>query len=358
MDDFFGARPSAVNARRCMDIFQLAASSLGVKVNPRKCVGPTQCLVVLGIESDSVSQTARIDSDRLMRMVTEVTILIERGTALRRELERVIGLLVCATRVIPLGRPFLRSLWSAVSSTPRIPSRRRIPNPAIVKLQWWLALLRDWNGIRLLRPAPTAQVRVWTNASGVKGAGGHLEAPPCLDAFAYQFPRRHREKDITVKEMHAVLHAARLWAPLWRGAHVTFYIDNHAIADRLPHGTIKHNTAQTLFRSFWLIAAQSDFTFSTVWVPSEENSLADALSRQNWSRANLFDPSAVLFARKDRSLPPLPPSRPSSPTSLPRPPVSCSVVSPSLPVPVTSPPSDLLMTFAELEAGAICQSLS
>lgn len=54
-------------------------------------------------------------------------------------------------------------------------------------------------------------------------------------------------------------------------------------------GSLRMEAAQPSLRQLWLLAAVTPFTFSSVWLPSEENALADAFSRYNWPRASAFD---------------------------------------------------------------------
>ena len=61
LDDCFTLGPplSDICASRLKAIDQ-AAAEIGIPLSPDKCVGPTTCLIFLGIELDSVSMTARL----------------------------------------------------------------------------------------------------------------------------------------------------------------------------------------------------------------------------------------------------------------------------------------------------------
>jgi hypothetical protein len=99
------------------------------------------------------------------------------------ELQSVIGFLSFAAKVVPLGRPFLRRLYNALSSyklrdTFGLQSRR-ITSSMRADLRWWLAFLPQWGGITLIRPSRQTYW-VWTDAAGTKGLGGYfLDHPDC-----------------------------------------------------------------------------------------------------------------------------------------------------------------------------------
>ena len=65
LDDYFTFRPpsSDICASRLKAIDQ-AATEIGIPLSPEKCVGPTTCLIFLGIELDSVRMTARLPADK------------------------------------------------------------------------------------------------------------------------------------------------------------------------------------------------------------------------------------------------------------------------------------------------------
>lgn len=326
------------SANHIMETFHKVTSSLGIAVNKEKCIRPATCAIILGIEVGTVSMEARLDLTRRNCMSADLSTLLTRRTGSCFELEQITGLLQFATQVIPLGRVFLH-LYKTIGSFPEGTARRCIPKLALSDLSWWRDLLRDRNGIHLLQPPPATTFHVWTDASGLFGAGGHVgPVGQVTSAFAFSFPPRHRFMDILFKELHAVLHAARLGRTFqWPRAHVIFHIDNQAVVEGVRSGSLRMGSAQTLLHALWLEAALLPFTFSSVWVSSEQNNLADAFSRFDFCRAHSIGPAAtqVISLKLDPlSIPPPHPQSlqssatlsPSCPT---RQPVSCTQVLPN-----------------------------
>ncbi|KAF5355210.1 hypothetical protein D9757_014770 [Collybiopsis confluens] len=185
---------------------------------------------------------------------------------------------VWPTRVIPHSRIFLRRLFNFEAKLSSPFSRRHIPSGVHSDLAWWRVFSVHWNGVRIL--SPSASVSVWTDASGVKGIGGVIG-----DAwFGTRVPRRFRTRDIQFKELFAVLHAILCWGNCWSGKHVVFYGDNQAVVQWLVTGTCNSVLALPLLRVISMMAASLYFSFTSVWIPSAENALADAASCFQYSR--------------------------------------------------------------------------
>ena len=128
LDDFLTAGPACSN--QCTNNLQTSLAvcrSLGLPLHPGKCVGPLTCLTVLGIELDSVQQSARLPEDKLAALQELIQLWRNRRWCTRRQLESLIGHLHHAAKVVWPGRTFLRRYacsqhsWPILCNTP--PSR-------------------------------------------------------------------------------------------------------------------------------------------------------------------------------------------------------------------------------------------
>ena len=87
--------------------------------------------------------------------------------------------------------------------------------------------------------------------------------------------------------MHSVEQALLHWGKGWRGAKVIMHIDNWAVAYTITNQTICGAT-MTVLRRCLLLAAKYDLEIETQWIPTKDNSVADALWRFDFDRiANL-----------------------------------------------------------------------
>jgi hypothetical protein len=109
LDDFFGASDADVNPATPIQVLSLAAAALGFRLTRKKSVWDTTRLEILGIQLDSISQTASITYQRRQRIILLCSRILDRGRASLQELQQVAGHLQFVTRVTPHGRAFLLS---------------------------------------------------------------------------------------------------------------------------------------------------------------------------------------------------------------------------------------------------------
>ena len=64
---------------------------LGLPLHPQKCVGPTTCLVMLGIEIDTASQIARLPEDKFSAIWQLLIQWRQKKWCKKRELQSLIG---------------------------------------------------------------------------------------------------------------------------------------------------------------------------------------------------------------------------------------------------------------------------
>ena len=104
--------------------------------------------------------------------------------------------------------------------------------------------------------------------------------------FASRVPRRFRgdQRDIQFKELYAALQAVLRWGDDWRHCHVIFHIDNTVIVDAIQSERNRSERTMSLLRVLLMLAACLDFSFTSSWLSSKENALADAASRFQYSR--------------------------------------------------------------------------
>ena len=141
LDDFLSLGPAGSSA--CANSITIARSvffRLGLPLHPSKCEGPTPVLIFLGIELNSLTQTARLPHDKLTRTLELLYQWASKKWCTRTELESLIGSLHHVTKVVPPGRAFLRRMIDLLcafrSSSHPICLNREFRRD----LAWWLEL--------------------------------------------------------------------------------------------------------------------------------------------------------------------------------------------------------------------------
>ena len=175
LDDYFTVGPPVSDkCSRALATTKATSTRLRVPLAPEKSVGPTTCIIFLGIELDSIELCARLPSDKLIELRGLITTWFGKRSCTRRELESLVGKLQHASAVVRPGRMLLRRLFDALRTTRLHHHYYRLSPECKLDIAWWNELLTDWNGASFFkRPGwePAPDIHISSNASGKLGYG-------------------------------------------------------------------------------------------------------------------------------------------------------------------------------------------
>lgn len=148
-------------------------------------------------------------------------------------------------------------------------------------LGWWHVFASSWNGVLMLkgRRVHNRVVEVWSDASGSWGCGAVWEVQWIqvewkeLPSFAHA--------TIAPKELLLIVVAMAIWGHVWSGSHVICHCDRMLVVAALTGGYCREESMAHMLRCSIFLEAKFDLTLSAVHVPGVENTLADAISRNN-----------------------------------------------------------------------------
>ena len=215
LDDFITAGPA--DSLLCSQNLQTSLAvcrSLGLPLHPNKCIGPSTRLVVLGIELDSMDQTARLPAEKLMALQELIQSWRTRRWCNTRQLESLIGHLHHAAKVVWPGRTFLRRMLDLLCCFRTRDHPIRLSSEFRLDLQWWHDFLTSWHGVSLwLFPgmsAPT-DVEVTSDAAGSLGFGAFYNN----EWFSGAWVPSQADQSIAYKELFPVVVASHVWGSQW-----------------------------------------------------------------------------------------------------------------------------------------------
>lgn len=191
----------------------------------------------------------------------DIAILAGKGQALRLALPRV-GLR-------------LRALYDIVGESPR--GVRRLSRQARRDLYWWTRIARAWAPIYL----PASSRVLHTDASGHGGWGAVLDWNRASEETVQGVWDEADRDHIQVLEARAVRKALAHWTAVLRNQHVELFVDNVAVVVALNRWTSKSAGIMDELRLIEEWAATCECTWRATYIRSEENVLADELSRQD-----------------------------------------------------------------------------
>lgn len=268
--------------------YRLLTDCLGIpRQEAKDCIGTI--VSVFGIEIDTNLFVARIPTDKLQRARESTGLALSKESLTLHEAQSLTGFLSFCAQVVRLGWVFMRKLWDFIASYPAGSSRfakRRIPVYVRADLQWWNELLPMYNGIHFFDTKERKTVQLYTDAS-LQGLGGFYYennnrfwsqvTSAILQNNAFAVPIIS-VTHINIHELEAILLAMETWAKDWSQAELIMYTDSTTAFDGLTHHTLR-GEANSPLRRILLLAAEYDIKITPRWIPSQQNGLADALSR-------------------------------------------------------------------------------
>lgn len=292
IDDFVTiatSQEACVEAMNCL-IFLLR--KLGFAINWNKVVGPTQQLVYLGIEIDTVHMCLRLPDDKLVKIRSEIQMAMTRQRLSKRQLQSLAGLLNFAAAVVKGGRVFLRRCFDTIAKLKNKTDRVKLQGELLNDFIWWHECLTAFNGVSLLLHEKPIR-SVLTDASS-QGAGFFFEGDWGYLNWQHDWPQA-ASLHINCKETLAVVLAACRWAPLWRNHVVYINSDNKTTVSALNKGTCRNKVVMEALRVLFWLSATFNFKIKSLFVPTSRNLVADCISRLHtrrfWHQLPCFIPT-------------------------------------------------------------------
>ena len=193
-----------------------------------------------------------------------------------RELESLVGHLVHASTVFPIGKAFLNALFALKAILP--PGQvRRLNLEARAELAWWDLLLKNLPGISIHQFLMLRQPdhHLYTDAAGSWGCGAWAEPHWLQVPWSNQTPLT----TIATKELFPIVLALAVWGRLWRGHLVLCHCDNTAVVSQVNRLHARDPQASHMLRCLAFLQALHDCRIRAVHLAGAANTDADHLSR-------------------------------------------------------------------------------
>ncbi len=198
------------------------------------------------------------------------------------------GYLNFLTRALNFGRTFLRSLYNQIKPY-QLKLDWHIPVGEQVKedLAMWETFLRTepfYKTFVEVLELPAAEVQWYTDAAGsadlgfccyLNGKWMYGQWPPGLI---------NQSISTCFLELFALVLSVVKWARLFQGKCVVIHCDNQAAVWAVNKCTSRCQKCLDLLRHFAIACMTFNFCCRAVYIPTEENIIADSLSRFNFQK--------------------------------------------------------------------------
>lgn len=297
LDDYITiGPPESTRCRDNLDLMIDTCHEVGFEINFSKVVGPSTCIEFLGIILDTDLMQLRISEERLNHILEELSCWRGRKRATKREILSLIGKLIFISRVVRSGRTFVRRLIDTSKKVKSLNHTVKLNKQFRADIDWWLSFLPSWNGISMFYErnwTRSIDLELFTDASDVAMAG-YYHGAWFVELVG------ERQESINWREMYAVVQAAATWGAQWAGKRILFHVDNMSVVYILRSGTSKSPALMDLMRILFFIAAKFNFEFSSEYINTHDNTIADSLSRLDFYRFWHLDPNANISMTKPK----------------------------------------------------------
>ena len=290
IDDFLLISIDEADSALATQAALLVFALLGLPVQMEKFEQNSSAMVFLGVEMDARNETLRLPPAKLEALMEMITEWRSKTSATSREIMRLTGSLIHASRVINAGRLFLNRLFRKICYGRAKDRGQRFAMPMVLgaefakDMDWWAAMLPHCNrASRMIdkRFPLLASKSGVTDASDWGGGGVNVLRrtfwqAPWIGLVAYMSPRHGTH--INVREAWALPADAMMNRDEWATHHVIMHCDNKSDVDAVTAGRSKNAHTLHFMRVLYFISVIYNFTFDIVYIPTTEN-MADKPSR-------------------------------------------------------------------------------
>lgn len=283
IDDLFSAAKTFGKALRQILFTVLVFAALGAFFGLPKCqLEPLRRLKWLGFLVDSESESFLLTESRMLRLKQVLEEVVSLALTSPRVIAKLAGMLASAAPAILPVSLYSRSLYEALSNRESWDSLFPTPEAVVQTAKFWLANLGKFNGRRWW--ARPVAVNVVVDASGV-GFGGFVQTESGRKfQLAGTFSRQEALRSSTEREIEgyaAALQVITEQAPEEiAGRSVMVTGDSQAGVTALTKFRSSVPFINSALKKVVELAGKFDFDVTARWVPRENLTEADALSRE------------------------------------------------------------------------------
>jgi hypothetical protein len=276
LDDFIIVEECRENCEKAYAVLLSLLQNLGFVISWNKIGPPSQRLVYLGITIDSVKGELAVPEDKLLLLKSEVEKWGNKQSVSKRELQQFIGRLTWASKLLRTSRPYLRRLIDLTCKLKRPMHRIRLSKCVKQDLQMLAVICERFNGTVLFKD--TLPSHALSTDACTTGGAGFFMGDWFYSNWALDSPGFELEH-INVKEVYAVLLAAKRWCVYWRNKNVTVYVDNMVSLFAINKGTSKNARILGFIKELYVLSITHNFHVTAKYINTKDNVVADALSR-------------------------------------------------------------------------------
>jgi hypothetical protein len=294
-DDLGGAEKQKSRADDSFTKIGSLLEELGLAESVDKARPPSTQMVYLGVKFDTTSMTMSVPPEKLAEVREDIEKWYRKTTAVKRELQSLLGKLFWVSRVVRHSRTFINRLLTQLRDMAGKPEnmKAKISEECKKDLLWWRSFIKDYNGITMIENEEAIQLSLAQlldkpftvcvgDATLTGGGAWHGQS-----YWSRQLP--HDLKDhkipIHIKEFLVVIVSTKLWGCHWSGKVVQIFCDNDAVCDVINGERPTDPKMLSLLREFKFLVCKFRFHPILRKISTSDNAIADHISRRHDDKA-------------------------------------------------------------------------
>ena len=251
---------------------------LGFTINWSKVIDPTQSLIYLGIEINSVLRQLILPEQKLCEIKDALQAAKQKEKMTKREMQSLAGKLNFAARVIYGGRTFLRRLIDAINTLNRPYHHKRVTQSMRKDIHWWIEFMQTFNGVTFFIDNEPQPIDQFSTDACLTGGAAHFHRDWFYTNWAIDHPQMQNQH-INKLELYTILLSLRRWQHRMQNKWMVVYTDNTTTMYAINKGTSHCQESMSWLREMFWITAKNNFRLTACYVTSRANVIADTLSR-------------------------------------------------------------------------------
>ena len=298
LDDFlFGGPEGTMDCKNTLLKFQECCRLWGVPLAEEKTVEPTEVLVFLGIEFDTINMVMRLPHEQIVDLRNKLVVCLNSNKITLRNLLSLIGTLNFACQVIVPGRAFCRRLIDATCHLRKPHHKTRVTEDMKDDIRIWLSFLDKYNGTTVILDRfwlYNDHLQLFSDSAGgkEKGFGVYFNGKWAQASWSQSWIQTGIMTDITFMELFPVVVAVSIWGSHLANKRILFRIDNQAVVTIINKKSSKSSGVMSLVRKLVFVCLDFNILLKAQHIPGRLSLVADSLSRGESQKFRRLCPKA------------------------------------------------------------------
>ena len=252
---------------------------LGLEISSKKLHPPDTKVVCLGILIDTIHRTMSIPAEKLQQIIQVCHEWSDKRICTKNQLQSLLGLLLYVSKCVKPARYFLNRMLQLLRDN-FDKNRIKVTSEFIKDLTWFQTFLVSYNGVTFYDIRPLQhQIHLDACLTGLGGVFNNM-------VYSIPVPKGYMGYNIAHLEIINVVVALKIWGQCWANKRIKIHCDNKAVVDILTYGRARDALIATCARNIWLLTALYNISLLVVHIEGQKNSIADLLSRWDYSQDN------------------------------------------------------------------------